>query len=779
MEASILEAIRQSNLELRSTLVKFDQQIAKHPRKDQLDRLRADRDKYISGKENAIDAFSSDIHDRINANKPERMKEYILSSLYYTQIRERRSQIHSAHQKTFDWIYKTSDPQDRSFSNFVQWLETPPASHGLYWVSGKPGSGKSTLMRYISEDKRTRDSLTIWAKSKPILDASCFFWLSGTETQKSLNGLLRSLLYDLLMLVPSLISKVAPWRWRAADFGSNLPAWTNSELLEAFQEFVKRAGQAHCLFILIDGLDEYDGDLDQQTELLTFLISLSQSEAVKVCVSSRHYPIFQTTFEGYPTLKLENLTRNDIKVFVEDRLGDLKDFKLLQQIYPLDSAELVSEVVNKAQGVFLWVYLVIRSLRQGVIDGDSMAALTRRLEEIPDDLNEFFQRIINGIPRQQRKYASLYFRIMLVSSVKPLLLALFFVEEEIPDFITKTPLQASHAHIIQAKQRSMERRLESRCRGLLEAQEHVDDSSLGLVHGLQTKYYVDFLHRSVRDFLLSKDTQVTLSEYSLGDFDPNEFLCNSTVAQLKMAESQSVDVPALSKFFLTFARQLERSSGVAHPGLFDTFASLLKHHAPAWPHSSGSYIALALAFSVELYATKMIETESLNLRSEYGHPLILGTRRTLLEYCILDQTSPALVGKLSSARKAPLKFAAIALFEKGADPNESVNGKSIWKSYLDLAASPATAKLDPSWARVARAFIENGAARKAIDRLQYSTKAVAGKRLRYATNEPEDLAILVEMVFKDQGGKEMADMLRENSSTLGLVKRVFARSPRT
>ena len=60
-----------------------------------------------------------------------------------------------------------------------------------------------------------------------------------------------------------------------------------------------------------------------------FLVTLSKSDDIKIGVSSRHYPIFQAKFKGFPTLKFENLTRNDIRTFVEGELGDLKDFKLL------------------------------------------------------------------------------------------------------------------------------------------------------------------------------------------------------------------------------------------------------------------------------------------------------------------------------------------------------------------------------------------------------------------------------------------------------------------
>ncbi|EXJ58421.1 hypothetical protein A1O7_05846 [Cladophialophora yegresii CBS 114405] len=770
VEASILDAVRQSSTELQSTLAGFARQFAKNPRKHQLTRLKADRDQYISKQKNAIDRVSSDIHSRINEDSSKRLKEYILSTLYFTQIRERRSQIRPAHRKTFDWIFRTSDPQNQLFSNFREWLEGARSARGLYWISGKPGSGKSTLMRYWSEDERTKNALAVWAHPKSILYASCFFWLAGTETQKSLNGSLRSLLHDLLTQVPSLIPEVAPWRWRAADFGSNLPPWTNSELLEAFHELVAVARQTHCLFIFIDGLDEFHGDPEQQTELLALLASLSKSDSIKLCVSSRRYPIFQTAFEGFPTLRLENLTRNDIKIFVEGRLGDLKAFRPLQQIYPQESNELVLEIVKRAQGVFLWVHLVVRLSCQGVIDGDSMTALSRRLEEIPDDLDEFFRRIIDGIPRQQRKYASRYFTLMLASTRKPPLLSLFFVDEEVPDFVEKTPLQVSHIQSLQARQRVMERRLESRCRGLLEARKH-DQNSWPPI-GCQTEYYVDFLHRSVRDFLLSKDTQSVLHEYSSGDFDPNDFLCKATLAQLKMADSQLPDVLELSIVFLEHVRELERSSGTAHPRLFDTFTSLLKHHAPHWPSSPGSYVALALAFSVEHYATHMIRTGSLDMNCQYECPLIPGSAATLLEYSI-GADLPSSIRNHSLVRGKPLGSAATALLEHGANPNSQRGARTDWKFFLRSAEREKhlCSELDPSWARIARAFVEHGAGREATQRRRVLHS-------RRALQELDYYADVLEMVFEGHEGKEYAAILRENSSTLGGVKRIFARSPR-
>ncbi|KAK1486937.1 hypothetical protein CABS01_13070 [Colletotrichum abscissum] len=66
----------------------------------------------------------------------------ILRSLRFAQIAERQTEIPSAHQETYEWIFKESPDV-----NFSSWLQ---GSRGIFWITGKPGSGKSTLMKFIS-----------------------------------------------------------------------------------------------------------------------------------------------------------------------------------------------------------------------------------------------------------------------------------------------------------------------------------------------------------------------------------------------------------------------------------------------------------------------------------------------------------------------------------------------------------------------------------------------------------------------------------------------------
>lgn len=138
----------------------------------------------------------------------------IVESLRYETIDERYESVSEAHQKTFEWIFDpiddSDDPDRAHWSDFVTWLRT---GDGIYWINGKAGSGKSTLMKFIYEDPRTQEHLKIWGGEIPVHTAMFFFWYRGTKLQKSQDGLLRSLLYAVLQQMPELVPFVLPSQW--------------------------------------------------------------------------------------------------------------------------------------------------------------------------------------------------------------------------------------------------------------------------------------------------------------------------------------------------------------------------------------------------------------------------------------------------------------------------------------------------------------------------------------------------------------------------------------
>jgi hypothetical protein len=410
-----------------------------------------------------------------------------------------------------------------------------------------------------------------------------------------------------------------PLRWLRADMLAG-PAepWSNIELMEALQLFINITASSHHLCIFVDGLEEFEGDFQQHQDLVTFLIKAVQSTHVKLCVSSRPYPVFQKTLRDFPRLRLELLTRNDIKIYVENKLGDDPDFQALQRLHPQPCSKIVEEVVDRAQGVFLWVYLVVRWLIQGITESFSAVSLLRRLQEIPPDLDEFFQRIIDNIPAHERQYAAMYFNIKIAAPFPPPLLCLYWVEEEDPEFVNNVPLEALSVEVIEARQKITVRRLESRCRGLLEATRRFNKMG----SELHLEFSVQFLHRCVRDFLLSKECQLVLNRYSPKDFSSEEFLCKSTIALLKTMRSDDSFLEILCCEHLQYARALEESTQKEHCELYNTFVSVFDYHRPQQLGSSGSRIGLALFWRVELCAIAIIRNEpSLDVHKRYVFPL--------------------------------------------------------------------------------------------------------------------------------------------------------------
>jgi hypothetical protein len=119
----------------------------------------------------------------------------------------------------------------------VDWLEH---ENRVYWMSGKAGSGKSTLMSYITSEPRTEKALTVWAEPSELIMASFFFWNPGTVLQKSYLGLLRSLLYQIANQRQDLISIMMDQESRTAPGPSKPPVpaqlhtWTEKRLFTCF-----------------------------------------------------------------------------------------------------------------------------------------------------------------------------------------------------------------------------------------------------------------------------------------------------------------------------------------------------------------------------------------------------------------------------------------------------------------------------------------------------------------------------------------------------------------
>ncbi|KAH6719510.1 hypothetical protein BKA61DRAFT_472972, partial [Leptodontidium sp. MPI-SDFR-AT-0119] len=347
----------------------------------------------------------------------------ILNHLLYTAMPKRYESVVEAHPKTFEWALQDADSSSLNKTNLSTWLKS---EHGLYWISGKPGSGKSTLMKHILDDERTQIYLERWAHqepSAPLVVASFFFWNSGTLEQRSQIGMLRSLLFQVLDQKPKLLPIILPSLWlrQYRKYLADGPravwseGWTLRVLMTAFRRLMTQKEVSCKLFFLIDGLDEFDGDHEVLAELFNDITKTAVPNgktSVKVCVSSRPYVVFRENFEGCPTLAVQDLTMEDITLFVSDRFHGNSAFQKLALREPEATTELIQAVVSKASGVFLWVFIVVKDLLRGIRNRDTISDLWRRLDALPPELEPLYQRLVDQIEPVYDIWASKAFQLL-------------------------------------------------------------------------------------------------------------------------------------------------------------------------------------------------------------------------------------------------------------------------------------------------------------------------------------------------------------------------------
>ncbi|KAJ5002792.1 hypothetical protein K4K48_012903 [Colletotrichum sp. SAR 10_66] len=299
------------------------------------------------------------------------LADTIVSSLNYTSRPIRLDSIPQAHQDTFQWAFD---------SRLANWFLS---GSGTFWISGKPGSGKSTFMKFISKHHRTKELLETWAGP------------TGTL-----------------------------------------------------------AIATHCFWIAV----------------------------------------FERSFgqHGQESLDIHELTRDDIRKFVNDQLqADPRWTVETSEGVTLAKAELVNRIVTQADGVFLWAFFVTRSLREGLSNGEMIEDLVRRFSQLPSDLDQLFQHMLDSVdPTDHRTMAGILQGA--VHALEPLHIDLYHQLEK--------ELQSHHSVLQNSEQlgsvQSVALRREQTVR-------NINQKTKGLLKLVYDRF--EFLHRTVKDFVSTKD----------------------------------------------------------------------------------------------------------------------------------------------------------------------------------------------------------------------------------------------------------------------------------
>lgn len=180
--------------------------------------------------------------------------EFLHKSLAYSGIGTRQRVVESAWPQTCKWLL--------SHTEFLKWTDRQQiqAHHGVLWLKGKPGSGKSTIMKETLE----------WAQNEWSDQTTLSYFFNARsmeELDKSSLGLYRSLVYQLVSswtdLKSSFVREFGPKITNQKIDGETVPVsiteWKEIELQEYLLRQFKTP-HVRALNLFIDALDEGEDD---------------------------------------------------------------------------------------------------------------------------------------------------------------------------------------------------------------------------------------------------------------------------------------------------------------------------------------------------------------------------------------------------------------------------------------------------------------------------------------------------------------------------------------
>ncbi|KAL2689427.1 hypothetical protein Neosp_003481 [[Neocosmospora] mangrovei] len=317
-----------------------------------------------------------------------------LQSFAFSDVRQRFETVSPHLKGTFRWIHYNHD--------FWAWLEDP--SKNIFYMSGKRASGKSTFMKYLTRD----ETLVSWARtqnpSREVIVLSHFFHYAGQDPSRKFEGFLRSILFQMAQKDFATFKLVQPF-FQGRRNHQQSPTWPRDDLekacLEIFKEWGRRIdSQRPNIYLIMDALDHFDGDLCEMTSFLLEIFKLS-GRRLKICISSPHEEKIDnalTNLEGMgglSRLEIHQHTKQDIALYIEKNYRKLTELSVGEKTF-------ADVILDHSQGVFLWVRLmcnnlVNRAITKTELDKTSNEELQRMLNNLQPDLEKFYEMMFNAI----------------------------------------------------------------------------------------------------------------------------------------------------------------------------------------------------------------------------------------------------------------------------------------------------------------------------------------------------------------------------------------------
>ncbi|CAF9915083.1 MAG: hypothetical protein ALECFALPRED_009973 [Alectoria fallacina] len=386
--------------------------------------------------------------------------------------------------------------------SFKTWSQN---DHGIFWLRGLPGCGKSVLISIVIEYMQYS-----WA-SKDIGIALAYFYIDYRDPAKqTLDACLGTLVRQLLDHNPQGIERLERLsEQKQRSLSRNLTTSEYIGLLADVADFQSK------VYIVIDALDE----APYPQAFVDALKQLSDRECgtpVAVLVSSRNDAILENLLMPVVThnVFVSNEDNDDVRMFVAAKVNK----KFTSRKLNVPNSELInstiSKIVARADGLFLQADLLL----DFVFARGTSRSIRNALTELPNGLEETYETILRKTTSQNRYH---------VSEIKKSLQWLSM------SLVPLTPAMLVEAAAIDPDDHFLDPEAimdEVELIGML--------SSLVLVDWNLTPPVVGLAHKTVLEYLQSESIlQSDMSQYHVDARKTNQYLAETSIQYLSFPES--------------------------------------------------------------------------------------------------------------------------------------------------------------------------------------------------------------------------------------------------
>ncbi|KAA8893235.1 hypothetical protein FN846DRAFT_229021 [Sphaerosporella brunnea] len=437
-----------------------------------------------------------------------------LFSLYFENTRY--DKITKEHKGSLEWLW--------AHKQYKEWSASDKSA--LLCIQGKPGCGKSTLAKYFNDNFMEREPK---ARSARTIISKFFYSNREGELQTSHYSMLRTILYNILYQDECFFFHFqAKYRqyMKEAHYGHVLE-WPYRSLKEILRN-IGRHPRAKRLYLIIDAVDEAS-ETDRREVVQLLLDDLcSRTEiapsgfVVKVFIASRPIgDLMHRMQESHHLITLQEETKQDIADLARSRLQSQElhfDGDILDQA--------TTYIVEHAQGVFLWVHLVLEELLMCAQNGYTTKRIFDDLQSLPTELEDFYQFILKKLEKGKPDDITDGFRMfeLVLFAYRPLKVM------ELRDALAVQELgqnKPSNQLFEQSRIKGMGKRLVHCCGNILEnAKPDGDDGT------------IQFMHQTAREFFLQSAGYIGESKFKMGNLhDVHQKLSNVFIQYLRVCSA--------------------------------------------------------------------------------------------------------------------------------------------------------------------------------------------------------------------------------------------------